>query len=228
MEQLVIQPLLLDSWRFFKNHLAAFAWIILPIIIPVEILSALFISSTTDETISAQSLLWLRAIDFLVHPIYAGAIIFYIASVINGEPIKSQTAWKAALRFWLPYLILSLFVGVAVISGLFLFIAPGIFIAIRLAFAEFELLLNGNRPIDAIKNSWDATQPYMWTLLGGYLIITFFLFVPYYAVLLFNDSNSSPSFAGTISTLIYSILAVLYTIYSFRVYDLARNEQLKS
>ncbi len=224
----MIQPLLLDSWRFFISHLGVFIWIILPILIPVEIFSAIVSSSVTDDTASTSRLFYLRIIDFLVHPVYAGATIFYIASVINGEPIKTQTAWKAAVKFWLPYMMLSILVGVAVISGLFLFIIPGIILAIRLAFAEFELLLNDKPPFEALTNSWESTQPYMWTILGGYIVISVVLFVPYYAVLVFNDSDSTPSLMGTMSTLIYSILSVFYTIYSFRVYDLARKNKQDS
>ena len=226
----MLKKSLMDSWSFFKNHTVAISIIIFPIVVPISILTALYMYflTTSDEFLFTEQLPPML-IGIIVHPIYAVAVVFYIASVVSGESIETKTAWKLGVKFWLPYVILSILIGFAVVFGLIFLIIPGIIIAIRYAFSEFDLLLNKSRPLDAMRNSWSATKEYTWVILGGYTVITLVLYVPYYLMAsLFDESSISSLVLNTVSNIVYSVLGVLYTIFAFRVYEFAKLQHNQS
>jgi uncharacterized membrane protein len=87
------------------------------------------------------------------------------------------------------------------------------------------LLLNQSKPLDAMKKSWDITKDYMWVILGGYVVITLIFYVPYYLIASFFDEASMAYWLlDTSSNIIYSVLAALYTIFAFRIYEFAKSQ----
>ena len=178
----MLKKSLTDSWSFFRNHAVAISIIILPIVVPIDVLTSLYQYFLASEEAGLTEKLVPMIIGFIAYPIYAVGIVFYIASVISGERIDTKTSWKLGAKFWLPYVIMSAFIGMAVMLGLILLIIPGIIFAVRYAFSEFDLLLNQSKPLDAMKNSWAVTKEYMWVILGGYVVITLVLYVPYYLI----------------------------------------------
>jgi len=225
----MLKKSLTDSWSFFKIHAVAISIIILPIVAPIDILTALYQYFFTSEEFLFSEQVIPMAISFIAYPIYTVGVIFYIASVISGENIDTKTLWKLGAKFWLPYIILSILVGVVVIFGFILLVIPGVIFTIRYAFSEFDLLLNQSKPLDAMRNSWDITKEYMWVILGGYVVITIALYVPYYLVAsLFDESSISYWVLDTVSNIAYSVLGVLYTIFAFRVYEHAKMQHNQS
>ncbi len=225
----MLKKSLTDSWSFFKIHAVAISIIILPIVAPIDILTALYQYFFTSEEFLFSEQVIPMAISFIAYPIYTVGVIFYIASVISGENIGTKTLWKLGAKFWLPYIILSILVGVVVIFGFILLVIPGVIFTIRYAFSEFDLLLNQSKPLDAMRNSWDITKEYMWVILGGYVVITIALYVPYYLVAsLFVESSISYWVLDTVLNIAYSVLGVLYTIFAFRVYEHAKMQHNQS
>jgi len=225
----MLKKSLTDSWSFFKIHAVAISIIILPIVAPIDILTALYQYFFTSEEFLFSEQVIPMAISFIAYPIYTVGVIFYIASVISGENIGTKNLWKLGAKFWLPYIILSILVGVVVIFGFILLVIPGVIFTIRYAFSEFDLLLNQSKPLDAMRNSWDTTKEYMWVILGGYVVITIALYVPYYLVAsLFVESSISYWVLDTVLNIAYSVLGVLYTIFAFRVYEHAKLQHNQS
>ena len=218
----MLKKSLIDSGTFFKNHLGPISLIILPIVVPIEILTVLYQYFITGDEPALHEQLSPLFIDLIAYPIYTVGVIFYIASTISGEKCDTKTLWKLGVKFWLPYTLLSILLALVIMSGFILLVIPGIIFIIRYAFSEFDLLLNQNKPLDAMRSSWDSTKDYMWVILGGYLVITAALYVPYYLVASLFDESSMPFLVfDTASNMVYSVLWVLYTIFSFRVYEFA-------
>lgn len=225
----MLKKSLTDSWSFFKSHAIAISIIILPIVVPIDVLTALYQYFLASEEVQFTEQLVPMIIGFIAYPIYAVGIVFYISSVISGERIDTKTSWRLGAKFWLPYVIMSVFVGVAVALGLILLVIPGIIFAVRYAFSEFDLLLNQSKPLDAMKHSWDLTKEYMWVILGGYVVITLVLYVPYYLIAsLFDESSVFYWVLVTVLNIVYSVLGVLYTIFAFRVYEFAKLQHNQS
>ena len=202
--------LLTDSWLFFKNHIVAISIIILPIVVPIDIFTALYEYSFAGEEYVFSDHVIPVIIGFIVHPIYSVAVVFYISSIISGEYLDTKSLWGLGLKFWLPYMILTLLVALAFMAGLILLVIPGIILAVRYSFAEFDLLFNQSNPVDAMTNSWNATREYFWVLFGGILIITIALYLPYYLIFSLFDEPSLFSFVlEVVSRIVYSVLVVL-------------------
>lgn len=220
----MVKESLLDSWVFFKNNMVVIALIILPILAPIEILSAIYEYNFMSEDGGPIELLIPMAVEFSVYPIYAAGTVFYIASIVSGETINVKMSWALALKYWSSFMILSIMVWILATLGLALLIIPGIVVFVRYAFAEFELLLNGLSPLDSMRVSWGSTKQYMWVILGGYTIITIVTYVPYYLFLsVFEDQTSVLYWVLYIAAdLIYTVFTMLYVVFSFRIYGFAQ------
>lgn len=113
----MLKKSLTDSWLFFENHVVALSIIILPIVVPVEVLTALYQHFLTSEDFIFSEQLIPMLIGFAAYPIYAVGVVFYIASVISGENIDAITSWKLGVKFWFPYTIMSILIGLATMFG---------------------------------------------------------------------------------------------------------------
>jgi hypothetical protein len=200
----------------------AISAIVLPIVVPIEIFTALYQYFATSEEFVLSEQILPMSLGFLAYPVYAVGVVFYIASIVSSERSDTRTLWRLSIKFWVPYFVLTIIIDVAVLFGFMLLIIPGIILAVRYAFSKFDLLLNQSKPLEAMKNSWVSTKEYMWVILGGYAVITIVLYAPLYLVSsLFEESSISHWVFDTASNMAYSILGVLYTIFAFRVYELA-------
>ena len=156
----------------------------------------------------------------LLAPVYRIAVIVYLASVIDGNIMSRMECWKVGIKYWIPYLALSMILSFVISTGFLIFIIPGVFLAVRLAFAEFELLFNNESPLASLKKSFDMTQPYFGVILRGNLIIITGLLVPY--ILL---SGVMPYAVVSVLSIILSItLYIAMTVFSYRVYELVKAE----
>jgi hypothetical protein len=209
-----------DSLVFFRNHFIAFAAIILPIVVPVEFITMLVLGTASSEQLTTNQVMLAILLDFMVSPVYMVAATFYIASIIKNEHREISSLWGLGLKFWLPYLVMSVMIGIVVSIGLLVFILPGIFFAVRYAFAQFELLFKQENPPDAIRNSWRLTADYQWLILSGFAMITVLLYGPLLIFSsVFNELMQSNWLIGSVINLLYAVLTMLYTVFAFRVYD---------
>lgn len=226
MELKLTKELLLDSWVFFKANFLPLCLIILPFAIPIEIFTTLFEYYISPESFHPVSITP-SLIGFLFYPIYAAATVFYIASTAYGEALSCKDAWGFGIRTWRSYLILAAILIAAIGFG-FILIIPGVILAARLSFSEFELLLNNKSPLESIKSSWNFSRDYFWLLLRGGIIITIIIYAPYLLLASLFDSSTIVFWALDLtSNIAYAALSTIYTIYAFRVYDFAKNEHNK-
>jgi len=219
-----MQNLLLDSWNFFRNHYVAIGLIVLPLFVPVAIIEALYSHYviTDDSDFLVQLVPAFFAL--LAYPVYTGGTIFYIASTVKGEAMDIPTCWIEALKLWMPFTFMSILLGLALTAGFLLLIIPGIILIGRYSFASFELFLNKKTPLHALGSSIAATKEYVWTILGGYLVIGLILDGSHF--LLGALGGNSP-LLNSLLAIVYAVPGSMYTIFAFRVYDLAREKEDK-
>ena len=75
-----------------------------------------------------------------------------------GESIPEEHYKRNMLYVVANLLIGGLIFGIAVVTGLFLLIIPGLFILTALYFYTFEIAVNDKNFIDAMSSSWDLTS----------------------------------------------------------------------
>ncbi len=99
-----------------------------------------------------------------------GAAIFYIDRLSQGTPIAVSKSIVLAVERLGVLLILNFLMGIAVLGGLLLMVLPGLFLAYKLLFAEFFMLLRPQDPLTALKTSYRATTGFASELLPPLLI----------------------------------------------------------
>ena len=214
-----------DTWSFFKNHFISLSLIILPLVIPLEIFSYLYLYSLESGEANPGVGMVLNSVYILVYPIYSIAVVFYISSVISDRRYTLNELYSFGLRYWLPYLFLTIVTGIIVLAGIMLFIIPGIIFLIKFSFAQFELLFKQQKVVDAMRSSWGMTGKYFFVLVGGYLIITVLIYAPVflYASTL-EEPIDIPHHFKIAANIIYSVFNVVYTIFAFRVYEFSKED----
>jgi len=221
-----LQTLLTDSFKFFRNRFVSILLIIVPVVLPIELIRVRYAGSLKGSEADFSSELPMLLLGLAAYPIHTAGLIFFIASVISGDKLGVRDCWLLGIRFWGPFLVLSLLQGAATAFGLMLFLVPGLIAIGRFAFADFDLLLNKHNPVDAMRTSWEATRVYFWLILSGYLIIFAAVIAPYFFfVHVLEDLVKDLGIFEVVLDTLYPVLNALLTVFRFRVYDLANQRR---
>ena len=215
---------ILNSLYFFKENIYSLSLITLPIVIPLEIFTFIYEFYFINEETGWFVTLLPVILSSLLYPIYSVAIVIFISSKKSGIHLNLKELYLSTFKYWLSYIITATFIGIMFVGGLILFIIPGLIYITRYSFAKFEVVLNNELPLDAMKNSWDSTKKYKYKLIFGYTIITLLLYAP---IILFyltaEENNGIYDILKTISNIIYPVLNVIYVIYAYRIYEQSKN-----
>ncbi len=223
----MVPTYLKQTWFFFRANMQQIMRIQLPFIILITLISMVAMQSIDPENPQMNNSLlmfYLASIIFL--PLYAGATIAYLESVVNNAPISTTEALKIGLNRWGPLFITKLLGAFGIAIGLLLFFIPGIFILIRLGFAEYYSIIEKSGPTESLKNSWQDTSDYFWPLLNG-LAVLFVIILGSNLLLeaLLSAIGIESIMIRSLFDIVFSFLNCLYTIYGFRLYCVMREKQ---
>ena len=138
-----------DAWYFFSRHLSTIALLCLPWVL-LENLLAQFIGLWTGESASVPySLL----AGLLLYPLYSAALILLVDARSRGLQPRLADLLAAALRLWPSLAVLTALTSLLILLGLSLLVLPGLWVMVKLAFAEYLLVLRGYTPLAALRGS---------------------------------------------------------------------------
>jgi hypothetical protein len=161
-------------------------------------------------------------IHFLYQPIYTGGLIFMISRIVAGECWSIKESLLKGLGCWLNLLIVNVMSSVLIILGLMAFIVPGLIIFARLSLAEFNVVLEGLTPIDALIKSNRITKQFTWQIIGSVVLLSALLLgVKLLINIMIANFAIRHLFVFMVSELITIILWSTLTILLFRFYDLS-------
>ncbi|MNS92284.1 hypothetical protein D3C72_1264160 [compost metagenome] len=159
--------LLRDSWYFFSRNVGDIVLLCLPAIL--------------IEAIAQQGLIaWLGAdksqgasivLSMLFYPVYVGALIIFVDSRSHRVRLKPRQVMEMALFRWPSFAVLAAISTLLIMVGVWMLILPGVYVMIKLAFAEYLLVLEGKSPLDAIKESFELTRGHFFTILSCVLLV---------------------------------------------------------
>jgi hypothetical protein len=162
-----IGDLLGDAFAVYRRHFRVLFGVALAIVLPVQlIVSGVGLEELTSgyrENNTTADVAIPAAVSFLVNaPLIAAAAIAVLQALSNGARPRFRQSGQMALDVF-PQLFLSvLLAGLAVATGLLLFIVPGIYIAVRLLFVPQSVVVDGKRGPDALRASWALTKDRWW------------------------------------------------------------------
>lgn len=214
-----------DSLFLFKNHLLPLISIVLPFVLALEVFDAFYVANYVDDKLLLNDTIPLLFIHLLVQPFYSVAIVFYLAAVISAQTITTLEAWLISIKYWPTYLLMSLILNLFVLTGLLVFIIPGVILFIRFSFAEFYLILEKQSPMDAIKSSVNATKDYFLILLTGFLMLGIFTYAPFLMINEFLEiDDNEMSLLSIFISVVFDIVTIIFTIFAYRVYQLSKEK----
>ncbi|MGF1841607.1 hypothetical protein L4C39_00155 [Vibrio clamense] len=211
-----MNKLLTECFYFSKSNIRSIFKLFGPYVIITSLLSP-FIELFYDW----GNIFYLVFVSFL-HTYLMVRFIKFMAFSASGYP-KEQTV---SLNEWWRLLVVYFFYGVAVLAGFIALIVPGLYVAAKYGFADFEATLNDKPVFSALNESWQDTKGIagrlmmVTALIGGSQIFIGFIFglVGDASTLLFIVSEI---LYGLISTSLMVFMSVVY----FRLYIEDRTEQ---
>lgn len=211
-----------QSYYFFRSNFSNLLSIQLPFIAVLMLVQHTVIGTIEEGTNLQNDLFLLTAMDLLFVPIYLGATIFYMQSIVDSRAITTLQAWGWGLQNWGRLFFTFLLSALAISMGLMLLVVPGLYIAVRLGLANQVCLLERKSPIEAMKLSWAGTADLFWTLAKGLAIIYGLLFVGELLLAPVVEGNAILGFVGSAAL---DFLNVFGAIYTFRIYRAWRDRE---
>ena len=213
-----------DALHFFLNHLVQIAFLCLPWLLAAALVEYGIIIIGQSAERSAPLFLVAWTFDLLIYPVYTGALIMLMARRAQRERPTNKELTGAAIKNWQPLFLVHVIISGLKAMGFMFFIVPGIYISVRLAFAEFHLVLEGLKPMDAIQKSFQGTRSYSGLIL--LLLAMFMIPIALLAVFLVSmlDALKVDLIFNVLLGAAISFLTLIVDVVIFRVYMSARQE----
>lgn len=162
--------ILKDAYLFFRLNFRSICRIVLPILIPQAALSYMIEHHLVTETNSMGLGAVLFCINSLCYAAYTSGLIFFFDDILTGKFTSEKDCLLKGFQV-VPVLALTVFVtSVLTGAGMMMLIIPGIIISVRLSLSPFYLLLSGDGPVAAIRNSYLQTKGYAGSIFGSILL----------------------------------------------------------
>ncbi|MDF3933139.1 YciC family protein [Pseudomonas citronellolis] len=205
--------ILRDTWYFFSRHVGT----LLPLCLPWIVLETLTQQQLSMAANSQQFAPWGMAAGLVFYPIYSASLLLYLIDFGEGRQRGIGELWRAALRLWPAFALLSALSSLLIVIGLSLMVIPGIYVMIKLAFAEVLLVKRGLRPIDAMRESFRLTGGHFFLLLSTLLVIL----APTWALQGWIEDLRDGSLGYSLAlSAISGFFQLLLTVVAYRIYIL--------
>ncbi|MET1080587.1 MAG: hypothetical protein ABWY06_21455 [Pseudomonas sp.] len=154
-------PILRDAWYFFSRNLGDIARLCLPLIILENLAQQGALAWASEASAPTYQVL----IGLLFYPVYSAALILYLDARSRGLRPRARDLLTMAMWLWPTFALLVGLCTLLIMLGASLLLLPGLWVMIKLAFAEYLLVLRGLTPLEALKESYRQTTGHFWTLL---------------------------------------------------------------
>ncbi len=152
--------ILRESWYFYSHNVARIAVLCLPLLLLEALSRTLFSDQLGDLTLVTQELLF----GLLFYPLYSAALIVFLASRTQQTPLSNQAILSKALRLWPSFALLAGLSTLLIMLGASLLVLPGLWVMLRLVFAEYLLVLDDLNPLAALRESFRLSRGYFWPI----------------------------------------------------------------
>lgn len=213
-----------DSFYFFRSHLIQISWLCMPWLLAVAVVNYLitFTGEPAEGIMPLYLLVW--GFNLLVYPIYTGALILLMSKRAQQEQPENKVLVASAIKIWQPFFILHLMVAGLTVVGLTFLILPGVIVAVSLSFAEFFLVVEGVKPLEALQKSFHATRPFFFQILMLMVIFLTPLWLFNFIVANYLVAQEVGSLANIIVTTISAFFMLFVDVVRFRIYMAAKQE----
>lgn len=174
-----------------------------------------------------SAVLMLAALALIVVAVYIalwGQVALYVAIRDRHETIGLTESFRRARPLIVPFFTTSLWSGLLVIGGVFLFIVPGILFSLLFAFAAYVLVTDGTKNLPALMKSRDLVAGRLKTVVARLLFMGFIVWLCI-AVLQFIVYAVGESLVWAaitleiINSLLQLVVSPLMVVYMFLLFE---------
>lgn len=208
-----ITTILADSYGFFIGNFRQITGLFLPMLLGVTLLEHAIMA-----TVDTAPLFWAVLAGLLLYPLYTGAMILLLARRTRQESPGNGELLRSALTLWRPLAAFTFIAGPVVFSGLLLLIIPGVWVAVRLAFAEIYIVVEGLMPLAAMRKSHDTTKELFWVILLAAACVYAPLIALSFLSQWMTETYENGSVLGIITDTVVLFLGLFVNVVLFRIY----------
>ncbi|MEN9202528.1 MAG: hypothetical protein Q6K80_00915 [Thermostichus sp. DG_1_6_bins_120] len=111
-------------------------------------------------------------------PILGGAALLLVDQHLKQQPAVLGNSLDQAVSKAVPLVLGSILLGFIILGGSLLFLIPGIYLGVRLAFLPCAIALEEQGAIDGIKYSWKLVQGRWWGVFWAFLAVGLIFGIP--------------------------------------------------
>lgn len=212
-----------DSLYFFRSHLGS----ILVLCLPLVVLEALAKQAMSHAMASDASPAYELVVSLFFYPLYTGALILFLDARSRGEEPQTRDLLAMAVRMWPTFAVLSGMSTLLILFGLSLFAIPGIWVMVKLAFAEYLLVLRKLTPFMAMRESMQMTNGHFVRILTCVLCVYIPLTLLEALSLYLFPEPQSGALSLTLNS-IASFLQLFTSVVMFRLFMLISEPQQRN
>ncbi len=224
-----LKLIITDAFQFFRYHIGQIAVLCLPWLLAISVVEYVININSDPALTDAQEGNPLEIISFgfylLINPIYTAALILLMEKRAKRETPNNKDLLSEAIQIWQPLFILNIIIAVILYPALFLafqgwplILIPAIFVAVRISFSEFYLVLEEVKPLEAIKLSFNATQPYFFHILMLFILFIMPLWLIKFVAAVNLANPEIDAFRYIFSGTSIAFMALFIDVLMFRVY----------
>lgn len=186
---------------------------ILAICLPWLVLQSLILLQVESALPGQEA--WPLLVELAITPLFTTALLLYIRSCENVVQLSILEIWRLAIGFWPAMAVLTALSTLMILLGFSFFIIPGIYILIKLAFAECYLVFERQNPLRAMISSLRGTDGRFWHLFSNIIVLV----IPIVALELWMSSHMPEEALGRFFlTLLVDTLQLSVTMVAYRLY----------
>lgn len=219
-----------ETLYFFRQHLLALLWLLLPVLVPVSLFlnHRFYVTQGGDpEKAMADGM----AIGLqVVAGLYANVLVIrYTLSNLGDGPVPGYgRLWQEAWGRVPALFVAQVLAGLMVILGLMLFVLPGIWLSGVLMPAYVLVVAEHLSGIDALKSAWARFRPAAWQMAATLLALLLGLLTVMGSLALIEQGLEGQEvtlrwLTGAVLDVIGLLCAQTVSILLVRFYDLERN-----
>jgi hypothetical protein len=209
--------ILRDAWFFYSRNFLTIVRLCLPLILLESVTRLALDHWLANDAPPALDLL----VGLIFYPLYVGALILYLDARSRGHDPSLGAVYARALPLWPALAVLSGLGSLLILLGASLFVLPGIWVMVKIAFAEYLLVLRGLSPLAALKQSFILTRGHFLLILGCVMtvLLPVWMLEVWIAAQLFAEQTPPPLPAMLLDGAV-GLLQLLPTIMLFRCFML--------
>jgi hypothetical protein len=154
-----------------------------PMLLPLIILATPSLVLTILGVMSPSLENPLAIVDaFVLTPVFSGASIYLVERYLSTRTSDLGGAFTEALEKCVQLIIAFLLYAIAVFVGFFLLILPGFYVAVRLCFFLYAIMIDDLDAVASLKFSWELVGGRWGTVFGSQLLSFLCFVVPVLAI----------------------------------------------